>query len=41
VRGSVVAAGPGQLIEQIDREGFERYETLLRAKEDSLPGGDE
>lgn len=41
VRGHMVAEGPGQLIEQIDREGFERYETLLRAKEDSLPGGDE
>ena len=41
VRGYMVAEGPGQLIEQIDREGFERYETILRAKEDSLPGGDE
>ncbi len=41
VRGHMVAEGPGQLIEQIDHEGFERYETLLQAKEDSLPGGDE
>ena len=41
VQGHMVAEGPGQLIEQIDREGFERYETLLRSKDGSLLGGDE